>query len=53
MKNKFKFDEINKLELVYELMEDIGNHDGHLRDNVIYPSLAHLLHDKHFEAHLL
>ena len=48
-KNEFKFENIDKLKLTYELIEDIGNKDSHLRDNVIYPSLAHLLRDKHFE----
>ena len=45
--SEFKFENINKLELTHELMEDIGNLDKHLRDDIIYPCLARLLHDNH------
>jgi hypothetical protein len=52
-KNEFRFEDINKLELTYQLMDEIGNKDSHLRDNIIYPCLAHLLHDKHFDNNQL
>lgn len=50
----FTFELINKLDLTYELIKNIGDRDSYLRDDVIYPSLAHLLHDKHLShEHLI
>jgi len=45
---KYEFKDINKNELVQKLMEDIGINDSYIRDELIYPNLAHLLYDKHF-----
>ena len=45
---KYTYENIDKLELVKILLADIGNPDSYLRDDLIYPNLAHLLHDKHF-----
>lgn len=45
---KFTFEEIDKFDLANQLILEIGNPDSHLRDEVIYPNLAHLLHDHHF-----
>jgi|LGVF01.2.fsa_nt_gb hypothetical protein len=42
---KFDFKNIDKIQLTYQLIEEIGNKDGELRDFLIYPTLAHLLHD--------
>lgn len=46
--NKFEFDEsINKSELANLLIENIGNPDSFLRDNLIYPTLATLFYYDH------
>jgi len=50
---KFSFENTHKLDLVNELMENIGDPDGEIRDGLIYPCLAHLLYDKHFEEDTL
>jgi len=43
--NNFKFNEnIDKYQLAQELLENIGNHDGFIRDGLIYPILANLLY---------
>ena len=42
---KYSFKNIDKLQLI----EEIGNKDGELRDLLIYPVLAHLLHDNLLE----
>lgn len=46
-KSGYEFKDVNKFELVLELLEDIGNKDPHIRDELVYPAIAHLLHDKH------
>ena len=51
--NEYKFKDADKLKLVYLLIENIGVIDGHLRDDIIYPNLAHLLHDDHLEEAVL
>ncbi len=43
--NKFDFSKIDPTALAYELIESIGDKDGEIRDGLIYPVLAHLLHD--------
>lgn len=45
---KFTFQQIDKWNLAIQMIAEIGNHDSHLRDDIIYPNLAHLLHDSHF-----
>lgn len=45
--SEYSFKKVDKLELVYLLMDNIGEHNGELRDGLIYPNLAHLLHDNH------
>lgn len=39
----------NKLEFTYELLEDIGNSDPVIRDELVYPALARLLYRDHLE----
>ena len=48
-KSDFNFNNVNKLELTYELISNIGDVDPYLRDDVIYPCLGHLLHDSHLD----
>ncbi|QMS85576.1 DUF2785 domain-containing protein [Candidatus Xianfuyuplasma coldseepsis] len=43
----YAFKDVNKFELVLDLLEDIGIKDPQIRDELVYPALAHLLHDKH------
>lgn len=45
---EYKFEDIDKLKLAYDLIENIGDVDPIVRDEIIYPNLAHLLYDKHF-----
>ncbi|AIO19590.1 hypothetical protein KQ51_01716 [Candidatus Izimaplasma bacterium HR1] len=47
--SKFSFEGVNKLELTTELLENIGDKNNEIRDGLIYPCLAHLLYDKHFD----
>ncbi len=47
--NGFKFEEVDKENLLVDLMENIGIKDPNIRDRLIYPCLAHLLHDNHFD----
>ena len=47
--NEFKFEGIDKENLLSALMENIGIKDPNIRDRLIYPCLAHLLHDNHFD----
>lgn len=47
--SEFAFEKVDKLELAHLLIEHIGEHDGELRDGLIYPNLAHLLYDKHLD----
>ena len=48
-KSNFEFEKADKLELAHVLIEHIGEHDSELRDELIYPNLAHLLFDKHLD----
>lgn len=50
---EYKFEDTDKLELAYKLIDNIGDHDSHIRDELIYPNLAHLLYDKHFDEEQL
>lgn len=50
---KFSFENTHKLDLVHELLENIGDPDGEIRDGLVYPCLAHLLYDKHFDEETL
>ena len=43
--NKYDFSGHNVYELTHRLIEDIGCLDGEVRDMLLYPVLAHLLHD--------
>lgn len=43
--NKYDFKEVNILSLTEELIKHIGDPDPNIRDGLIYPVLAHLLHD--------
>lgn len=52
-KEKFAFNNVNKVELLNELLDNIGDLDSEIRDRLIYPNLAHLLHDKHFDEEKL
>jgi len=45
---KFEFKDIDKLQLAHLLITNIGDKDDYIRDGLIYPNLAHLLHDKYF-----
>ena len=47
--NKYDFSDINKIDLTYSLIENIGDKDGFIRDDLVYPVLAHLLHDNVLE----
>ncbi len=51
--NKFTFADHNAFELVYQLLPDIGHPDPEIRDGLMYPALAHLLHDKHLNEEQL
>ena len=52
-KTEYKFEGVDKLQLLEDLLLDIGIHDSHIRDELIYPVLAHLLHDSHFDKEML
>lgn len=45
---EFKFEDVDKLQLAYQLIDNIGDDNSEVRDGLVYPNLAHLLHDKHF-----
>lgn len=47
-KTKYEFKDVNKAELVELLFQHIGDSDPHVRDDLVYPNLAHLLYDGHF-----
>jgi len=51
--SKFTFENIDKQWLLDELMNHIGDPDSHIRDELVYINLAHLLHDGHFEKETL
>lgn len=44
---KFTFEGKDHYELVEQCLAYIGDKDGEIRDHIVYPALAHLLHDKH------
>lgn len=46
---EYTFENVDKMDLARTLIDDIGNPDSYIRDDLIYPNLAHLLHDKHFD----
>lgn len=50
---KYKFEDIDKEQLLKKLLKNIGDHDPTIRDQLIYSNLAHLLHDNHFDAQRL
>lgn len=50
---KYTFENTHKLDLTYELINNIGDPNTEIRDDLIYPCLAHLLHDKHFDEEIL
>jgi len=43
--SKFDFSSVNKDELLILLLENIGHKDSYVRDDLVYPVFAHLLHD--------
>ena len=46
--NKFELDDsVDKVKLTKTLIENIGNHDGYIRDGLVYPMLANLLYYDH------
>lgn len=47
-KSDYAFSDVNKEELVTLLLENIGDPNSHIRDDLVYPNLAHLFYDKHF-----
>jgi len=49
----YKFLNIDKFELAFKLLENIGIEDPYLRDELIYPNLSHLLHDSHLNEEQL
>jgi len=51
--NKFSFEGVEKEQLLNDLLDNIGHLDSEIRDRLIYPCLAHLLHDKIFDNMLL
>ncbi len=48
-KNKYDFKEVDHEELLSNLLANIGDHSPYLRDELVYPVLAHLLHDNVLE----
>ena len=44
----YLFKEVDKENLLEELLAHIGDLDSLNRDKLVYPNLAHLLHDSHF-----
>ena len=50
---EYKFEDVDKLHFAHMLIENIGDLDPVVRDELIYPNLAHLLHDKHFNEEQL
>jgi hypothetical protein len=47
-KTDYAFPDVDKQELVKLLFEHIGDTNSHIRDDLVYPNLAHLLYDNHF-----
>ncbi len=45
----YTFKNVDKKNLADELMKEIGNKDGYIRDFLIYPCLFHLFYDNHFK----
>lgn len=52
-KNNYNFKAIDKEQLVDELLHHIGDEDSYIRDDLIYPTLAHLFHEQHFNEETL
>ena len=50
---KYTFENTDKLELLETLLHNIGTPNPHERDDLVYPALAHLLHDKHLDEETL
>jgi len=50
IENHFTFANLDKEKLLEVMLANIGNHDPEIRDGLVYRNLAHLLHDKHFDA---
>ena len=53
IENKFDFKNVKLLELTELLLNNIGDVDPVLRDEIVYPVLAHLLHDNVLEKEKL
>lgn len=51
--NEYKLEDIDKKQLLEDLLELLGIHDPDIRDGLGYPVLAHLLHDSHFDKETL
>lgn len=51
--NKFDFTGLNIHDLTEKLLLHIGVKDGEVRDNLVYPVLAHLFHDDLFDNEYL
>ena len=49
----YKFETIDKERILFELIKHIGNLDSYIRDSLVYPCLAHLLHDNHLDKNKL
>lgn len=47
-KTDYAFPDVDKQELVTLLLENIGEPNAHIRDDLVYPNLAHLFYDNHF-----
>jgi len=45
IEQQFDFSSCDAIQLTYQLIENIGDKNSHIRDRLIYPVLAHLLHD--------
>ncbi len=44
----FTFDGLDKHAVLTGCLTHIGDPDSHIRDDIVYPAFAHLLHDNHF-----
>lgn len=52
-KNEYDFKNIDLQNLLNDLLVNIGDHDPYHRDDLVYPVLAHLLHDSVLEKEQL
>lgn len=50
---KFSFKDQDPMKLVLQSLDYIGDCNSDIRDNIVYPALAHLLHDKHLTTEQL